>query len=379
MDFRFSHEEERLKEKIRKLAQEKLVPLAPHVDESDELSWEVVKILSEEGVFGYVVPEDYGGKGVKVINLCIIREELSRVCVQADTDFAMSGLCAYPIIISGSEEIKKKFLPPLATGEKLGSYALTEPDAGSDVASIKTIALLDGDFYILKGVKRFISQAGVAHIYSVFAKTDPQLGGKGISAFVVEADAPNFYSRKMKLMAAHIIGELFFDDCRIPKINILGKPGEGMKIALSTLDVYRTTVGAAVIGMAQTAFEEALEYAKRRVAFGQPLAQFQAIQFKLADMATELQAARLLVYWAAWLKDKGEERVIKEASMAKLFATEVANRIVDEALQIHGGLGVVKGVPIERLFREIRAPRIYEGTSEIQRLTIARQLLKEGK
>jgi alkylation response protein AidB-like acyl-CoA dehydrogenase len=379
MDFAFNLEEERLKEQVRRLAQQKLAPLAPEVDESEDLSWEVVRLLSQEGLFGYVVPQDYGGKGIRVINLCIIREELSRVCVQADTDFAMSGLGAYPIIFAGSEELKKKFLPPLATGEKLGSFALTEPEAGSDVANIKTQAKLDGDFYILNGVKRFISQAGVAHIYSVFVKTDPQLGSKGISAFVVEEGTPGFSSQKMKLMAAHVIGDLMFNDCRLPKTNMLGKPGEGMRVALSTLDVFRTTVGAAVVGIAQAAFEEALNYAQRRIAFGQPIAQFQATQFKLADIATELQAARLLVYWAAWLKDQGGERVIKEASMAKLFATEVANRIVDEALQIHGGAGVVKGVPIERLFREVRATRIYEGTSEIQRLTIARQLLREEK
>jgi len=379
MDFAFNLEEVRLKEQVRRLAQQKLAPLAPEVDESEDLSWEVVSLLSQEGLFGYVVPQEYGGKGIRVINLCIIREELSRVCVQADTDFAMSGLGAYPIIFAGSEELKKKFLPPLATGEKLGSFALTEPEAGSDVANIKTQAKLDGEFYVLNGFMRFFSQAGVAHIYSVFVKTDPQLGSKGISAFVVEEGTPGFSSQKMKLMAAHVIGDLMFNDCRLPKTNMLGKPGEGMRVALSTLDVFRTTVGAAVVGIAQAAFEEALNYAQRRIAFGQPIAQFQATQFKLADIATELQAARLLVYWAAWLKDQGGERVIKEASMAKLFATEVANRIVDEALQIHGGAGVVKGVPIERLFREVRATRIYEGTSEIQRLTIARQLLREEK
>jgi alkylation response protein AidB-like acyl-CoA dehydrogenase len=378
MDFSFTPEEESLKNRVRRLADERLAPLAPEVDESDELSQEVVRCLREEGLFRYIAPREYGGVGIRVTDLCIIREELSRVCVHADSLVAMNGLCAYPIVISGSEEQKRRYLPLLASGEKLGSYALTEPEAGSDVAGMKTTATLDGDFYILNGVKRFISNTGAAHIYTVFAKTDPAAGSRGISAFIVEEGTPGFdTSHKLKLLAAHIIGAPAFRDCRIPKGNLLGSPGEGMKIALRTLDAFRTTVGAAVIGIAQAAFEQAVSYARQRYAFGRPIAEFQAIQFKLADMATELDAARFLVYRAAWLKDGGQERVIKEASMAKLFATEVAQRVVDEALQIHGGLGVVKGTPIERLFREVRLPRIYEGTSEIQRLVIAREILRE--
>ena len=238
-------------------------------------------------------------------------------------------------------------------------------------------ARLDGDFYILNGQKRFISQAPTAELYSVFAKTDPSQKGRGISAFIVEKGMPGFDpGRKLALIAAHCIGEPKFENCRVPRENLIGQPGGGMRIALSTLDVFRTSVGAACVGLAQAAYDEALKYAKTRVAFGQTLSEYQATQFKLADMATEIQAARLLVFWAATLKDGGQERVIREASMAKLFASEVAGRAADQAVQIHGGMGLIKGVAIERIYRECRAPRIYEGTSEIQRLTISRELLR---
>lgn len=377
MDFALTSEQRELRERVRRIAREELLPLAPEADESEELHPEVTSSLRRHGLFRYLIPEEFGGLGLKVVNLCIIREELSYACVQADTTFAMSGLGSYPIIICGNESQKQKFLPPIATGEKLGSFALTEPGAGSDVAAIETTAILEGDFYILNGTKRFISQCGAADVYTVFAKTDPSAGGKGISAFIVEAGTPGFdTSYKMKLMAAHIIGQPKFENCRVPKENLLGSPGEGMKIALSTLDVYRTTVGAAAIGMAQAAYDEALNYAIERKAFGLPLTGFQAIQFKLAEMITAVEAARLLVYRAAWLKDSGKERVIKEASMAKYFATEAAQMVIDQAVQIFGGLGVVRGVTVERLYREIRATRIYEGTSEIQKLVIAREELR---
>lgn len=377
MDFNFTPAEEDLRRRVRKVAVEELAPLAPQVDESDEVSWEVVKIMAREKLFGYIAPKEYGGHGVRVTNICIVREELSRACAQADNTFAMNGLGGYPIVLGGNETQKRRYLPPLASGEKLGSFALTEPDCGSDVAAMKTVAVRQGDSYVLNGMKRFVSQTGAAHTYTVFAKTDPQARSRGISAFVVEEGTPGFSTqRKLKLLAPHAIGEPLFEDCRIPAANLLGREGDGMKIALSTLDVFRTTVGAAVMGLALAGYDEALNYAQRRFAFGQRLAEFQATQFKIADMATTIDAARLLIYRAAWLKDQGQERVILEASMAKLFATEVAQRVIDDSLQIHGGMGVVKGMTIERLFREVRAARIYEGTSEIQRLTIAREILK---
>ncbi|MEE9202628.1 MAG: acyl-CoA dehydrogenase family protein [Dehalococcoidia bacterium] len=378
MDFNFTPEEEDLRRRVRKVAVEELAPLAPEVDESDDVSWEVVKIMAREGLFGYIAPREYGGHGVvRVTNICIVREELARACAQADTTFAMNGLGGYPIVLAGSEEQKRRYLPPLASGEKLGSFALTEPDGGSDVAAMKTVAVRDGDSYVLNGMKRFVSQTGAAHTYTVFAKTDPQARSRAISAFVVEEGTPGFDThRKLKLLAPHAIGEPLFEDCRIPASNLLGQEGDGMKIALSTLDMFRTTVAAAVTGLALAAYDEAISYAQHRFAFGQPLAEFQATQFKIADMVTSIDAARLLLYRAAWLKDQGQDRVILEASMAKLFATEMAQRVADEALQIHGGMGVVKGMTVERIFREVRAARIYEGTSEIQRITIAREIFK---
>ena len=378
MDFSFSPEEERIRLKVRQLSEEKLAPIADEVDESDSVSPEVVRILAEENLFRYVIPEEYGGYGIKVINLCIIREELARICGQADTTFIMQGLGTYPITLAGTEEQKRHVLPSVASGEKLATFALTEPQGGSDVVGMTTTATQEGEKWVLNGSKKFISQTGDAHVYTVFAKTDPESGSRGISAFVVEKGTPGFDdSHKLKLMMAHSIGEPHFDNCRLPYTSLIGERGQGIRIALGTLNTFRTTVGAAAVGMGQAAFEEALKYAKDRTAFGQHLSDFQAIQFKLADMAVSLDAARLLAYRAAWLRDTGTPTVIKESSFAKLFATEAASQIVNESLQIHGGAGLEKGRRIERLYREIRACTIYEGASEIQRLTIARQLLRE--
>ena len=378
MDFSFSPEEERIRLKVRQLSEEKLAPIADEVDESDSVSPEIVRILAEENLFRYVIPEEYGGYGIKVINLCIIREELARICGQADTTFIMQGLGTYPITLAGTEEQKRHVLPSVASGEKLATFALTEPQGGSDVVGMTTTATQEGEEWVLNGSKKFISQTGDAHVYTVFAKTDPESGSRGISAFVVEKGTPGFDdSHKLKLMMAHSIGEPHFDNCRLPYTSLIGERGQGIRIALGTLNTFRTTVGAAAVGMGQAAFEEALKYAKDRTAFGQHLSDFQAIQFKLADMAVSLDAARLLAYRAAWLRDTGTPTVIKESSFAKLFATEAASQIVNESLQIHGGAGLEKGRRIERLYREIRACTIYEGASEIQRLTIARQLLRE--
>jgi acyl-CoA dehydrogenase len=290
----------------------------------------------------------------------------------------MQGLGSYPITLGGTDEQKAKFLPPIARGESIAAFALTEPHAGSDVLSMKTEAHLDGDDWVLNGQKKFISQAGDASTYTVFAKTDPEEGSRGLSVFVVEADTPGFDdSKRMDLMASHPIGEPRWTDCHIPQANLIGERGRGLRLALGTLDTFRTTVAAAAIGMGQAAYEASLEYAKNREMFGQHLSDFQATQFKLADMAVSLDAARLLAHRAAWLKDSGQESIIKEASFAKLFGTETASRIINDAVQIHGGAGLERGNRVERLYREVRALTIYEGTSEIQRQTIARQLLRD--
>jgi alkylation response protein AidB-like acyl-CoA dehydrogenase len=377
MDFRFSPEEEAFRQRMRAFAREKLEPLAHEADESDVLSPAVVAALKAERLWSHLIPKEFGGAGLKAVNVCIIRESISGYCHHADTVFAMSGLCSYPIIISGTEAQRKRYLPAIASGEMLGSYALTEPDAGSDVAGIKTAAVAQGDGYVINGTKRFISMGGAAHVYVVFAKTDPTKGSRGISAFAVEEGTPGFHTKaKMEVMAPHVIAQLRFTDCRVPKTSLVGSEGEGTKIALRTLDLFRATVGASTLGMGQRAFEEAVKYAKQRQAFGKPIAELQAIQFKLADMATALEAARFLIYHAAWLKDSGKERVTREASMAKLFASEAAYKAAFEALQIHGGSGLIRGSLVERLFRATRAPLVYEGTSEVQRVVIAREILE---
>jgi len=377
MDFWFTEEQEMLRNKVRRFAEEKLAPIAAEVDELDEVSWEVARLLGEQGLFSLLIPEGYGGVGLKSMLMCIVREELSRISIHADLLFAEMALCAYPIGTYGTEAQKQKYLPPLAKGEKLGCFALTEPEAGSDVANLQTSAVLDGDSYVLNGSKNFASVGPFAQTYVTFAKTDPAQGGRGISALIVEKGTPGFEGKPMKLMAPHPMAELTFTDCRLPKENLLGELGRGMRVALSTLDCIRMSVGASTIGIAQRAYEEAISYSKKRVAFGQPIAEFQSTQLKLADMATDIDAARLLVYRSAWLKDETSDRVTKESSMAKLFATEMAWRVVDQALQLHGGYGVVKGMTVERLYRAVRQPRVYEGTSEIQKIVIARHVLED--
>jgi acyl-CoA dehydrogenase len=380
MNFNLTPQEQELQQRVRQLARERIAPMAAEVDESNRVSPELMRILADANLLRYTVPAEYGGYGVKVMNLCIIREELARVCGQADTNFIMQGLGSYPITLGGTPDQKARYLPPVASGEAIAAFALTEPHGGSDVVGMKTTAALEleKEEWVLNGAKKFISQAGDAAIYTVFAKTDPAAGSRGISAFIVEKGTPGFDdSRRLDLMAPHPIGEPVFENCRIPYANLIGQTGQGIRLALGTLNTFRTTVAAAAVGMGQAAYDAALQYARERSMFGQHLSDFQATQFKLADMAVSLDAARLLCYRAAWLKDSGQEDVIKEASFAKLFATEAASRIVNEALQIHGGAGLEKGNRIEQLYREVRALTIYEGASEIQRQTIARQLLRE--
>ena len=291
--------------------------------------------------------------------------------------FAMQGLGSFPVSLAGSRELKQRILPRVSSGESIAAFAITEPEAGSDVGAIQTTARRDGATYVLDGVKTFISNAGLADFYSVFAKTDSAKGSKGISAFLVERDAPGFrFEEKIELISPHPIGRISFDGCRVPAANVLGEEGQGFKIAMQTLDTFRSTVGAAACGLAWRGLDEAISYAKRRVQFGRPISEYQATRMRLAEMATDLDASRLLVYRAAWKKDSGADRVTLEASMAKLFATEAAQRIIDSAVQIHGGAGVVRGSVVEHLYRDVRALRIYEGTSEIQKLVIAGHLLR---
>jgi acyl-CoA dehydrogenase len=317
-----------------------------------------------------------GREAPRLRPLCLAREAIAACSGFADSVFAVQGLGSYPVVLAGSDRLKREFVAEAARGTATAAFALTEPEAGSDPAGILTAARRDGDAYVISGTKTYISNAGLASFYVVFARTGPGAGSKGLSAFVVDAAASGFrVERQIDLLAPHPIGQLRFDECRVPADRRLGAEGEGLKIALSTLDLFRSSVGAAACGISARALREAGTYASRRRQFGSALSDFQATRLALADMATELDAARLLVYRAAWTKDGGAARVTRESSMAKLFATEAAQRIVDRAVQIHGGLGVTRGTVVERLYREVRALRIYEGTSEIQRLVIAEQVL----
>jgi acyl-CoA dehydrogenase len=354
--------------------------VAPYEDDEsdvDGLCRRFVAKLGEAGWLRYVVPAAYGGahESLDVRSLCLAREILARTSGLADFAFVMQGLGTGAITLYGSEELKQAYLPAVGRGERIAAFALSEPGAGSDVAALSTRATEDGDGYILNGEKTFISNGGIADQYVVFARTSDE-GARGLSAFVVEADDPGFaVSERIQLIAPHPLATLSFRDCRVPRSRLVGEIGEGFKIAMASLDIFRSSVAAAALGFARRGLDEAVTRAQSRHAFGQPIAEFQLIQQKLADMATEIDASALLVYRSAWTKDTLGVRVTRESSMAKMYATEAAQRVVDKAVQIFGGMGVVAGVTVERLYREVRALRIYEGTTEINKLVIARQVL----
>ncbi len=333
--------------------------------------------LGAVGWLRYLVPATLGGPlpSLDVRSLCLIRETLAFYSGVADCAFAIQGLGSVPITLFGNAALKQKYLPGMIEGKRLGAFALSEPESGSDVANLRTSARRDGGDYVLNGTKMWISNAGIAHHYIVFARTG-ESGAKGLAAFVVGANTRGLeITEKPDIIAPHVIGTVAFNDCRVSASALLAQPGDGFKIAMSTLDIFRATVGAAALGFARRALHEAINRVGRREVFGQKLAQFQATQMRIADMAVEVDAAALLVYRAAWTKDTQERRVTRESAMAKLYATEAAQRVIDSAVQLFGGLGVTVGNVVERLYREIRPLRIYEGTSEIQKLIIASQLL----
>ncbi|HEV8726004.1 MAG TPA: acyl-CoA dehydrogenase family protein [Candidatus Binatia bacterium] len=382
MEHSFDKEQPTLRRQVRIWVKSYLATAGDGQLDLESEACRLAKQLGQDGLMAYAVPGKFGGvrESVQAHDLCVIREELAWGSALADVMFGVQALGTSPIALAGSEEQQRHYLPPLAKGERLAAFALTEPNAGSDVSAIGTRALRDTNGYRLNGVKHFISNAGIAHTYVVFASTQPEAKAKGLSAFIVESDSAGFtVKEKTRLLSPHPIGVLAFDDCFVPQHQRLGGEGEGWKIAQRTLDTLRCTVGAAAVGFARRALEEALAYSRNRRQFGRALAEFQGIQFKLADMATELEAARLLVYQAASMKDHHHQQAPLKTSMAKLFATEAAQRIVDQSLQIHGGNGVVVGNILERLYRDVRALRIYEGTSEIQRLIIAKHLLRKER
>jgi len=374
----FSAEHRVLADRLAQLVEREIeVHAADDERDAEQSLRDYVLRLAENDLLRYAVPTP--GQLFDLRAFCLIREALSYSSSLADLAFVMQGLGTYAISISASEHVRDFWLARARTGKAIAAFALTEPDAGSDVAGLKTTARKEGDSYIIDGRKRFISNAGVADFYTVFARTGTRDDGRAeISAFIVSARMPGFsVVEKTELIAPHPIGELEFRNCKIPAEDMIGDQGDGLRLSLQTLDMFRASVGAAACGMARRALDESLLHAKTREQFGKPLAEHQIIREKLADMATELDAARLLVYRAAYLKDTVAAASTREGSEAKLFATEAAGRIIDQSVQIHGGSGLVRGSVVERLYRDARALRIYEGTSEIQKLIIANQLLKE--
>ncbi len=379
MDFSLTEDQKMLKTMVRDFAEKELEPIAAQIDEEARFPDESIKKAAEIGLTGTGFPEEYGGSGGGAIEQVIIVEEIARVCASTSVILIVSNeLTSHPIYVFGSEEQKQRFLIPLTKGEKLGAFGLTEASAGSDVASMQTTATQQDGGYILNGNKLFITNGAEADILVVFATVDKSLGYRGVTSFIVEKGTPGFsvgkHERKLGIRASST-SELIFEDCFVAEANRLGDEGRGFRIALGTIDASRIGIAAQAVGIAQGAFEKALAYAQERQQFGQPIADFQAIQWMLADMATQIDAARLLTYRAAYLKDNGLS-FVKESSMAKVFAAEAAMFVTSKAIQIHGGYGYTKDYPLERYFRDAKITEIYEGTSEMQRMTIARQLLR---
>jgi alkylation response protein AidB-like acyl-CoA dehydrogenase len=380
MDFEFSAEQIQLRKMVRTFAESEIRPHVLKWDEEQIFPLEQVKKAGTLGFLGAIFPEDLGGSEMGYIDYSIIIEELARVDPSVALIVAAhNSLCTNHIYLAGNEEQRRKYIPKLATGEWIGCWSLTEPEAGSDAGGTRSTAVYRGEEWVLNGGKTFTTNAHYAHVCVAMAVTDRAASQHGISAFILEAGTPGFHvgKKENKLgMRASATGEVLFHDCRLPREQLLGKPGEGFVDSLRILDGGRISIAALSIGLAQGAYEAALGYSKQRKQFGRPISEFQAIQHKLSDMATSIEAARLLTYRAGALKDLGK-RVTKESAMAKLFASEMAVRVADDALQIHGGYGFIKDYPVEKFYRDVKLCTIGEGTSEIQRLVIARQLLKE--
>ncbi|KAF0108077.1 MAG: acyl-CoA dehydrogenase domain-containing protein [Anaerolineaceae bacterium] len=378
MDFQMTEEHKMLRQMVRNFAEKEIAPRAEEIDATDQFPADLFKRMGELGIFGLPFDEKYGGSGGDYLGQVIALEEIARVSgTMAIILDAQTSLCCEPLYLFGTEEQKLKYLPPLLSGEKIGAFGLTEPQAGSDAGATRTRAVREGDEWVLNGQKIFITNGSLADVVVVTAKTDPEKGTKGISAFIVEKGTPGFKpgrdEKKMGLKGS-VTSELFFENCRIPAGNLLGKENEGFKQFLTTLDAGRVAIAAMALGLAQGAYEKAVAYAKEREQFGQPIAKFQAIQWMIAEMATDIDAARLLVNRAAWLKMQGQ-RFTLEAAMAKFFATEASERVCYKAIQIHGGYGYTRDYAVERMYRDQRLCAIGEGTNEIQRLVIARQIL----
>lgn len=380
MDFAFSEDIESLRKGVRDFVQNEVEKVAMDIEENDEIPGYIVDMSKELGLFGLSIPEEYGGLGLSMVGKCAIYEELGKTHNGFTTLIgAHTGIGSVGIVELGTEEQKRKYLPKMARGEWIGAFALTEPSAGSNAANLKTTAVKKGDKYILNGSKHYITNAVCGHVFTVMAVTDPSKGAKGITSFIVEKDFPGFklgkVERKMGLRGSHS-AELFFEDCEVPAENVLGEEGQGYVNALKILANGRTGLAARNLGSCHKLFEMSLDYAMQRIQFGKPIFEQQIIQHMLADMAMEIELLRSMVYRVAWMTDQGM-RVVKEAAMAKLYGSEVYNRVADLAVQIHGGIGYMKDYPIERFYRDARITKIYEGTSQIQKNIIAAELKRE--
>ena len=380
MNFALTEDQQMVMEMVRDFATKELAPKAREVDERGEFPWDNIHQLARYDLMGIAFPQEYGGLGADYVTWALVGAELSRTCTATGAVYGAHILCQYPIFLHGTDEQKQRFLTPLCRGEKVGAFALTEPGAGSDAGNVSTRADLDGENYVLNGTKIFCSNGGEAETYVIIANVDIKRGPRGMTAFIVEKGTPGFaFGKNEEKMGFHALPnrELVFQDCRVPKENILGRERRGFRVALDTLAMGRIGMGIGAVGLAQAAFEAALAYSRQRIQFGKPISSFQAVQFMLADMATEIEAARLLCLQAAWLKDQGQP-FEKQGAMAKLYASEVAMKVTTKAVQVFGGYGYTRDYPVERYMREAKLFEIVEGTSEIQRQVIAGHLLKGG-
>lgn len=380
MNYFFSEDQLEMQELARRIANEKMKPLSEHYDQEGIFPWDIVEVMRQSDLFAILIPEEYDGISGKVMDLAIVTEELCAVDAGIALAFGATGLGMYPILIAGNEEQKQKYLPIIAAGEQLCAFALTEANAGSDAGAIETTARKEGDYYILKGTKQWITNGGEAGIYTVFAMTDKTKGARGCSCFIVEKDTPGFsFGKKENKMGirASATRELIFEDCKIPAANLLGREGTGFITAMKVFDKSRPMVGAQAVGIARGAFEASARYSQQRQQFGKPISSFQAVQFMLADMATQIEAARALVFQTAKMVDAGVKNYSKESAMCKYFASDVAMKVTTDAVQILGGYGYMKEYPVEKMMRDAKILQIYEGTNQIQRGIVAANLLKE--
>ena len=381
MDYLLTEDQTMIRDLCRQIAEERIKPVAAQYDESGEFAWDIVKVLAEADIFGVSIPEAYSGMGGGVFEMALVTEQLSWGCGGIALSFGGTGLGAFPILLFGNEEQKQQYLPPIARGEKLAAFAITEADAGSDAAGIRTTATKDRDHYVLNGTKQWITNGGEAEIYTVIALTDRAKGPRGASAFVVEKGTPGlkFGKKENKLgIRSSATCEVIFEEVRVPKENLLAREGMGFVVALKTFDHARPGVAAQAVGIAQRALDEATQYARQRKQFGHPISSFQGIQFMLADMAIAVEASRALVYAAARMIDAGAKNVAKPSAISKTFASDACVKVTLDAIQIFGGYGYMKEYPVEKLLRDSKITQIYEGSNEIQRNVIAANLIKES-